>query len=384
MKINFNQLKNREWYHQRFDGCPMFIGFIAEAEPKKEPRKPAGTEADVRVCFFEDAKDDWYLDMADVKRGVKVLLKLAKKDPNISAKLLSRWKEDEIAFEEFFQEIRKKDLTRLPLSELAQLWEKYRARAINRFTSSAIIDHFALGTDQFVADLLKKEIIKQDRSLTEADFAKIFAIASAPTKQSFFGLSEINLLKIALGRPGPKLKDHQAKYFWLNNNYIRDQVLTKEYFLKEIKSWKRSGRNLSEQLKKIEQTPIRNKKAKDGLYRKYRLSIFLRTMLQISDDFTWWQDERKRAAYLNIHVGSKILAAIADRTGYKLDELKFAVSPEIKSIITRQSPTRKELRERIKGSAFVADRKSIQFVTGINVKQLRLAMFGKKQMQEID
>ena len=41
-------IAGKEWYHQRFDGCPMFIGFISESEPKLEERKPKGTEADIR------------------------------------------------------------------------------------------------------------------------------------------------------------------------------------------------------------------------------------------------------------------------------------------------------------------------------------------------
>src|SRR3989338_10200862 len=100
----FNNLKNRQWYHQRFDGSPMFVGFIWEAEPKKEVRKPPGTEADIRICFFDQGKADWYLDQKDIRRGVRVILKLAKKDPNFSTKLMRLWKKDEQIFEKLFEE----------------------------------------------------------------------------------------------------------------------------------------------------------------------------------------------------------------------------------------------------------------------------------------
>lgn len=71
--FNLGLIKNKQWYHQRFDGCPMFMWFIADSELKIEKRKPAGTEADVRICFFDHGVADWYLDMKDVNRGARLL-----------------------------------------------------------------------------------------------------------------------------------------------------------------------------------------------------------------------------------------------------------------------------------------------------------------------
>jgi hypothetical protein len=42
MSFSVAQLKriitNRQWYHQRFDGSPMFLFAAGEAEIKKEPQ----------------------------------------------------------------------------------------------------------------------------------------------------------------------------------------------------------------------------------------------------------------------------------------------------------------------------------------------------------
>lgn len=382
--FNLNTLKGREWYHQRFDGCPMFIGFIAEAEPKRDKRKPKGTEADVRISFFDKGKDDWYLDMKDVKRGVRVMLKLARKYPNLSSWLMKQWRNDEKTFEKFFWELPRINLTKFSLAQLTKLWEHYRTLGVNRFTSSAIIDHFALGTDQLIAEMLKKEAVKTNKSLKESDYGRIFAIASAPTRQSFFAEAEIGLLKIILGKSKASFAQHQQKYFWLNNNYIRDQVLTAQDFKKEIKSWKETGKDLKEELVRLKLTPTKNKEAKQNLFQEYKFSRYLKTLLTISDDFTYWQDERKRATYLNIHVGCLILKEIAKRTGYKLDELKYAVASEISGIIQNKRPSRTVLSERMKGCAFVATRKGIVFLTGREVEKLRQVMFGNKKHERVD
>src|SRR3990167_7350910 len=116
--MNLNKMLNgKQWYHQRFDGSPMYICFIAEAEVRREKRKPAGTEADMRVFFCHDRKGDWYLDMKDVRRGSEVMIKLAKKDPQISTKLLRAWKSDEQKFQQFFNGFDKIALRRLTDAE---------------------------------------------------------------------------------------------------------------------------------------------------------------------------------------------------------------------------------------------------------------------------
>ena len=104
IRKNFDveSLKGRLWYHQAFDMCPMFAWFIADAEVRKESRKPKGTEADERVMFAKGGRGDWYLDMKDVKRGADAIIKIAKKDPNTSKKLLAKWERDEKKFDDFF------------------------------------------------------------------------------------------------------------------------------------------------------------------------------------------------------------------------------------------------------------------------------------------
>ena len=115
------QLGDKEWYRQRFDGSPMYLFAIAEAEVKKEKRKPAGTEARVRVCFYKDDKADWYLDMRDVRRGARIIVERAKHDVSISIKLLRAWRNDEHAFQKFFDNFSKVRLKTLSDSELLKL-----------------------------------------------------------------------------------------------------------------------------------------------------------------------------------------------------------------------------------------------------------------------
>lgn len=379
-------LKGKEWYHQRFDGCPMFIAHIAESEVRREARKPAGTEADVRVCFYATGKADWYLDQADIQRGARVMIGLARRDPDVSRNLLGLWRGDEENFDRYFaEEFPKLDLAGLDDEALRRAWERYNELALRRFTSSSIIDHFALGTDELIRTMLRKEIFssRQGKSLSTSEFTNIFTVATAPIHQSFINQAEVDLLKIALGRSAETLAAYQRRYFWIHNNYVSAHVLDVPYFRRELKAWKLSKRNLKTELANIAATGQWNGQKKATLLRKFHLSAELRTLLTVSEDFTWWQDERKKATYLNIHMGCQFLREIGRRTGYTVEELKYAVPSEASSLLRGSGPTRRELQQRTQGSVLMATREGYWVGTGPTVKQAQVAMFGSKMANDV-
>lgn len=378
------RVMDREWYHQRFDGCPLFIGEIAEAEVRAEKRKPAGTEAGVRVCFFQNGGADWFLDMADVRRGAQALIALAKKDPAISKKLRAAWKRDEEAFERLFREF-PESLTGLSDDGLIDLWNRFWSAALNRFTSSSIIDHFALGTDETVRTMLRRDVYATPagKKLTKKQFTELFSTATAPVHLSFINQAEIELLKIALGKSRETVEQYQQRWYWISNNYIRAAILPVAHFEQEINTWRTSHKDLAHELKKIERTPRVSSANKQALFKRFRLSPLLRTLITISEDFSWWQDERKRATYLTIHIGTTLLREIAKRKKYDVEDLKYAVASEVEGIITRQSPAPVVLRERRKSCAYVATADGFWFETGAKATQLRRDMLGDETMQDV-
>lgn len=381
-----NLITGKEWYHQRFDGSPMFIFAIADAEMLKEKRKPAGTYPKVRVCFFGEGKADWHLDMEDVRNASSVLIALAKKDGKLSTKLLNAWKKDELAFEKFFwNEFPKINLQKLTNKELLALWKKYYKLAITRLSSTGIIDHFALGTDQIIHEMLKKEVFAQGKGLVmkDSEFSNIFAVATAPVHRSFINAAEIELLKIAAGKSKQGIEQHQKKYFWLKNNYTTSQVLTADYFKKEISAWKRSKTDLAHEITKLQNTPKINRENKQKLFKQYKLSPLLKTLLKISEDFTYWQDERKKATYFNIHMGCVLLGEVSKRFGYAVEELKYATASEIETIFSSKQPSKDELKKRMKNSVFVISSKGYAVETGPTVKIVRDLMWKKQQKKKI-
>jgi phosphohistidine swiveling domain-containing protein len=374
---------NTTWYHQRFDGAPLYLFAVGDAETRREKRKPRGTEADVRVSFFNKlGKGDWYLDMRDVKRGAAKIMELARKDHSISKKLLAAWQSDEQTFEKFFRQYEWFDLTSLSNDELTDLIRIWYELFEKRFTSSAIIDHFALGTDQILADLVLQEAKLENPAVA----AELFSQLTAPTRQSFINKAEAELMQLALKKnaSATELTKHQRRYYWIHNNYFAANVLNEKYFAAEISKLKKK-RDLKKLRQALLATPQAHARQKKILIKKYRLSRFLQTMLTVSDDFTWWQDERKRSTFLNIHLGTRLLGEAAKRIKYPVELTKYLLPSELEYLFNQKTrPSIKELRARQTGCGFVITREKTFIATGSQAEELRKFLLGTALSSEVE
>ena len=261
------------------------------------------------------------------------------------------------------------------------MWNKFWKLSLNRFTSSSVIDHFALGTDEIIGDMLRKEL--KGKITKESDFTKLFSIATAPVHQSFINEAEADLLKIILGDSKESVEEYQKRYYWSKNNYFIAQELSVKYFKEEIKSWKKTGKDLREELEKIENTPKISQEKKKEFFKNYKISPFLKNLLKISEDFTLWQDERKKATYFNIDIGSKILTEIGKRKGYELSDLRYALAGEITSILKNKKPNKEDLQKREKGCVTIASRTGNYIATGLELEKIKKIVLGDKDFKDL-
>ncbi len=346
-----SQLEGKQWYHQGFDGSPLFLNAVAPPQLIGDDRIPTGIKSELSVCFYKNGRADWYYDIAEIDHGASVIVDAAKKNPHLSTELLQAWKSDEHRFEKFcLIATGHFDLPTLSDKELKALWKKYNDLCAKRMSSSAVIDYFALGTDRLIANMVRQEVGSVS---SESEFAEIFSRLTAPIYQSFINQAEIDLLKIAVGDSSETLEQYQARYFWTRNNYVTAQELTVEHFKREIQVWKESANDLRAQYTRLEEMPELNRRKKQELTKRHNLSSHLQALLKVSEDFTWWQDERKKATFLNIHVGSFLLEEVARRTGISRELLKYAVPAEVEALIDGAGPSTEELAGRRAGSVVI-------------------------------
>ncbi|MFH1770856.1 MAG: PEP-utilizing enzyme [archaeon] len=400
-------LKNREWYHQRFDGSPYLIHMIAENELRDERRKKrVGGSHTLRVCFFQNDRADWYIIMEDLKKTTKAMIRLAKTEPTLSKKLLKDWEKDEKAFFETCKYVKTVDLEKLSNNQLIKLHNMFFKAGSKRFTSSSIIDGFALGSDEIIAAMVIKML--KEKGL-EKNYPQIFSKLTAPVKQSFINEAEISLLRLAkhikknnelaacIKKKGPKdcvkmldafpeikkeMKKHIENYYWSKNNYVMSYYLDEAHWFEEMKDMFKQNLDIDEQIRKIKTTPGRNRLVKMELMKKLKITKHLKTLLVISEDLTWWQDERKRATYWNSDYSTKILTEIGKRTGFSLHELKYMIPEEVSEIF-KKSITKKEAKERMKSCALLWVPGKFQVITGKDVEKLRYTILGDQKKSDI-
>src|SRR3989338_8477256 len=346
------QWMGRQWYHQRFDGSPYFIHFIAEAELRTEKRKH-GANFMVHYCFFEDGKADWYIEMDDIKKVYTAVIKAGQQGHTF----LEDWKQDELAFENICKEIMAAKLFSLSDDELIQLHERFIEITLNRNTSSSLIDGFALGTDELVANQIK-EIYEKSTLKNSLRFTEVFSTLTAPVHLSFINEAEVHFLKTieAIQKNHPKnqertlelLQQHQQKFFWIHNNYVTATILSVDYFKQEMDKFLHLKIDLLKEFIKIQDTPSINREKKNVLMQKLAIPEDLQLLLKISEDFTYWQDERKKATFWTTHCGTLLLEEIGRRVHIPADELKYFSPREVCGIFDHSNTDNKKLEQKEK------------------------------------
>lgn len=383
MNLSLEQLEElistNQWYHQGFDGIPLFLSFVGEAEVRVEDRKPAGMEGEILLCFFSHGRANWYFGQSDLERGVAVMSDLAKHDPHISKKLLAAWKADEDRFEQLFAQYDASKLPALDDAALLAMYATYRTALVARYSSTSIIDHFALGSDQLFADTVRMECGPFEN---EEAFHTLFAALTAPVFRSFIHDGELALYDLAEHETPEGIAEYIKHFFWKKNNYVASHRLTTEEVAAEIAHIRETVRDIPAARTALLESPKRNADRKIELLQQHHVSPFLHALIEISDDFSWWQDQRKRASFLATSIFDLFLQECARRCRIDHELLKYALPDEINAaLLAGQGVTADTLRERQEQFMIVYARDGLQMYTGEDVLRLREAMKQSEQHQ---
>lgn len=403
------EIFSSQWYNQRFDGSPQFLGLLTFPHFWTCQQRPKGTHFKDLLGFYTKGIADWYINMADIKRITRIFINRSKRGKDIGKKLILKWEPLEEKFYQKCQEVEKLDLNSLGNKIILKHYQKLVLLYQDWFSMSSIIDGFALGSDDYiykmVDDFLKKKGVKKGRG-------KIFSKLTNPTAISFSKEAEISLLKITnqinkikklkkfvQNNSSKKIKKeiennypqiykvlekHQQNFFWLRNNYIYSEVIKVEEFITEIKDILRG--NFQKRLSKARNQIQKNKKEKIKILKDFKFFLQIRNLIEISESFTFWQDRRKKSTFLAIHYLSILLNEFSHRTKYSLDDFKFFMVDEIFNLIKNKGnyPSKKEIKARKSFSVFYHRGNNYDCFLGEKAKKLFKQISQKKKTKKID
>ena len=272
------------------------------------------------------------------------------------------------------------ELSKISKAELLATYLNFIEIYTDKLNSSPLIDGFSLTTDKTIATKLHSVLKLQN---LESEFHEIFARLTAPVFYSFLTQEKIDLLKIALtpiDSQAELVKLHQNTYFWIQNNYVNENILITKYFQEKLNELNKLPENeIQKELEYLSNTPIFNQKEKHKLIKQLKLPTDLVSLIEITDDFSYWQDERKKATFIAIHYISQILQEISKRTDYTMQELKYTLPSEM-PLVFENKITKQELTKRFDYCLIVVTNGAYEITTNLQLIQ-KLDAIGTNQKQ---
>lgn len=381
IKDNLKKIENSMWYRQRFDACPHFMFPLCDAHTTtiNQTQFPFGQK--IAYAGFSKNRGDWYHSIQELENTANSIIKLSKLNVHISKEMISCFKKFDENFYQICALIKNMELSQISNAELLAIYLNFIEFYTEKLNSSPLIDGFSLTTDKIIAAKLNSGLKGQN---LDGEFHKIFSKLTAPIFYSFLTQEKIDLLKIALNpieKQNELLNLHQQNYFWIQNNYVNESILPIKYFQEKLNALNKLTENeIKKELEQLSSTPINNQKQKEQLIQKLKLSPELVNLIEITDDFSYWQDERKKATFLAIHYISQILCEISKRTNYTIQELKYTLPPEM-PLIFENNLSKEELAKRFEYCMVIVTNGCYEIITDLKLIQ-KLDEIGLNQQHQ--
>ncbi|MBU0980219.1 MAG: hypothetical protein KJ709_05405 [Nanoarchaeota archaeon] len=297
--------------------------------------------------------------------------------------MMKLWIKEEERFYEMCGKIGKMNLGELSDAELMKLHDSFLKTGLERNSSSSIIDGFALGTDEMLAAEIKKSY---DNSGIKKKFGDVFSALTAPVHLSFVNEAELSLLRVAMAKEDDgkeMLRQHQSDFFWIRNNYVDANVLDRQYFGKELKKIIKHIPDIRKEYVRVNNAPSENARRKHELISSLGIGKELKMLIKVSEDFTHWQDERKKATMWTAHYATLILKEISRRTGVPTELMKYMTPREVSNIF-KNHPTNKQLEERRRNSVVFWDKEGHEVLVGKEADEVKKEILGETELSKVD
>ncbi len=379
-------LANQTWTQKGFHG--VLHTFYPVGEEQILPlKKHFGMGHDITVFFVKNDYVNWYWNDASMERIRIEFIKRVNKNPKYLADWLSLWKK---LLKNFIVAYKKcdKDLTKLSDEKLLKLYKNFYEAYIDQYSIAVgIQDPFSLHADRFFIPKIKEILAEQGK---EADLQEIFATLTNPVTESFVALEYKDRLKILekinknkRDKSIPRmLQAHSKKWFWIENNYAVQKVLSREHFEKRIEQELQLGIDPKKELKKIKERAPENKRKKAKLIKELQLNQEIKNLIHIAEVFTYMQDERKKYVLISNHYQKLFCDEIGKRISLSSQEMAYTVYPEMEKILLHKNFNKEELALRRQECVCICTENGYEILEGKRAEQLHKEIFAPKTEEQ--
>jgi phosphohistidine swiveling domain-containing protein len=355
MKKNSKLLQSRKknlsedtFYRQRFDACPHFMSFIGEAHTfiTNNSKYPYGQKS--AYCRFSNDRADWYHSNSQLSKTADQILSIIESSKSFAGDIRVATEKKANLFYTKCLQINKKLLSEMTDSELVQEYKNLSGLYLDKLFVSSLIDGFSLVTDEIIREKIEVFLTDDDVNINE-----IFEKLTAHTFVSFLQQEEIDLLGVNIqikdnpNKADELISNHQEKYFWIQNNYVDDKIVTKDFFVKRLSEF--DNVNCKQKIAELQSLSNKHIDQKKRIFEELNISNEIKQIIELTDIFNYLQDERKKSTFWATHYVSLFLEELVARTGYIKDNLRYSLPSEFESVLNKEVDEDDLIERRAKG-----------------------------------
>ena len=338
--IDLNYIKTVNWYRQGGAGVPFY--FIV---PFYSGMKLWGKK---NLIVHQDGvmHRGYFNSLAELKAGNADIVKQSRDRRYIDSKITT-WENCINERNSLVKYIELRDLSKLSLSHLLNLYKKFVNADYQSWVISVHIEAFDPWGDKIINDVINKYnlTIKPDD----------LVLITTPKEMTLTQQEELGLLNVRMSpvnKRGTLLQFHQQKYFWLQRDWAHATTLKLDYFTKNFeKLLKIHLSEITRKIKKIKLEHSNKNENRRNLLKELRLPKEVDNIFYFFRRMGYWRDERKREAMIGVGYYYLFAQEFARRAGTPYKHVLFAVPEEIFSTrLNFGQSYKKELANRAKKS----------------------------------
>ena len=392
-------LGKKSWTYKGYHG--ILHTFYPVQETVLKPFKEFyGDSVTIVTMFIKDDYVSWYWNNEDMDRLRESIIKKVNQDPNFLEYLLVEWHSRLGEFKEEILRCETINLETLSDKELIDLYSDFYHKYIQEYGIAIDLqDSFSMHADKFMKPLLKEILEKQGKV---ENLEQYYVILTNPINESFI-LTEykqrLNILKkikennilLELFKKGkakvisnilsyPELKtmleEHVEKFFWIQNNYAKMDILGIDHFVDRI--MEELDLDPEEKIKEIESHLLSSKEEKEKLIQELNLDKEFQNLIKITEVFAYMQDERKKYVLISNHYQRLFLDEIGKRLNLTRKEMDCTVFPELGNMLMNKEIDKEKLKRRSNGCICIYTLDGYELLDGEIAEEIFNKVFSPK------
>lgn len=370
-------LDTTSWTFKGFHGIPFTFWYITNSM-SASCKAYYGYSLSKSIWFVSKDYVSYYWPDNEMRILRKILVDNVNKNPRYLKNMRRHWEIKMGQLQSVFKNIDKTELSQISTQELFELYDKLGKAYAEQFgLVMAPGDAFSMYSSEFLEPLFAK-FLKSKGKLEK--FSEYYTKLTAPVEESFLSEEKRDLLNIVstakkYGIDSKKttelLISHQQKYFWIRNNYAKQEVLSVNFFKNELKSLQINAK--SEILRMKSELSLA-KSEKKKLANTLKLPSELSNLFSMAEDFLYIQDTRKKHVLIANYYFRKFIREISRRRNIPEKLVEYMVYPE-----TNQRIDLKKLKKRYKNCVCIGSSTGYQVIGGKQASRLFYKLFKEKK-----